>query len=58
MIICDNNVGNFVGAVKPPGALNTVVIPKTYEQMKSIEKMMKSRVEQKQLNNKKKSNSK
>jgi hypothetical protein len=40
MIICDNNVANFIAAVKPPGAM-TVKIPKTYEQMKAIEKYMK-----------------
>ena len=58
MIICDNNSANFVAAVKPPGAPNTLVIPKTYEQMKAVEKYMKYRTEQRQVNDKlKKENS-
>jgi hypothetical protein len=52
MIICDNNSTNFVAAVKPPGAPDAVVVPKTYEQMKAIERYMKYRTGQKQVNDK------
>jgi hypothetical protein len=55
MIICDNNNANFVSAVKPPGAM-TIKIPGTLEQMKAIEKYMKDRAEQKQINDKLKKN--
>jgi hypothetical protein len=52
MIICDNNTANFVAAIKPPGAPSVLKIPRTYEQIKALEKYMKSWIEQKQVNDK------
>jgi hypothetical protein len=45
MIICDNNSANFVAAVKPPGAPDSIKIPKTYEQMKLIKKFYEQKIE-------------